>query len=119
MYYGYYYPCRYCCPQYWPFRPYEEVDPALLTESAAESKKLMKDASKVLDKIAESEEFDAQLMQAAQISDDEEVERLIKSIGVTSRLEIHYNPDSVRLEFSSSIEEIDCCKLEIALRWRR
>lgn len=118
LYNGYYYQPPYCYPAYWPVRNYPSVDASLLYESANESKKLMKDASKVLDKLAESKEFDADLMYAAQASDIEEVNRLIHSIGITSDVDVHYNPDGLRLEFRSQVANIDCCKLSIALRWR-
>ncbi|WP_209121090.1 hypothetical protein [Alkalihalobacillus sp. BA299] len=71
----------------------------------------------VLDKLSESKEFDAELMYAAQASDIEEVKWLIHSIGVTSEVDIHFNPDGLRLEFKSQIQTIDCCKLTIAMRW--
>jgi hypothetical protein len=94
------------------------VDASLLYQSANESKKLMQDASKVLNHLAISKEFDAELMYAAQISDIKEVTRLINSIGVTSKVEININPDGLRLEFTSTVEPLDCCRLYIALRWR-
>ncbi|WP_163538476.1 hypothetical protein [Gracilibacillus sp. YIM 98692] len=103
---------------YWPTRQFPPVNPDLLYQSANESKKLMNEASMVLNKLSESKEFDAQLMYAAQASDIEEVNRLIHSIGVTSDVDIHFNPDSLRLEFTSKVANIDCCKLSIALRWR-
>jgi hypothetical protein len=121
MYYinypGYYYPTNYN-PAYFPIRQYETVDPNLLYKSANESKKLMKEASLVLDKLSGSKEFDAELMYAAQTSDIAEVKRLIHSIGVTSDVDVHYNPDGLRLEFTSKVDNMDCCKLFIALRWR-
>ncbi|MGI8313863.1 hypothetical protein [Halobacillus mangrovi] len=101
---------------YWP-RQYPPVDPSLLCESAKESKVLMKEASMVLDKLAESEEFDAQLMYAAQASDIQEVKRLINSIGVTSDVDVTFNPDGLRLEFKSQ-GNMNGAKLSVALRWR-
>ena len=98
--------------------PFPPVNPDLLYESAKESNKLMKEASMVLDKLASSKEFDAQLMDVAQRSNKEEVERLIRSIGITSDVAIHYNPDGLQLEFSSKVKEVDCCKLNVSLRWR-
>ncbi|MGP4041283.1 hypothetical protein ACTWP4_15485 [Gracilibacillus sp. D59] len=103
---------------YWPMRQYQSVDPNLLDQSANESKKLMKEASMVLDKLSESKEFDAEIMYAAQASDFEEVKRLIHSIGVTSDVAINFNLDGLRLEFSSKVVNLDCCRLSIALRWR-
>ncbi|MFD2924411.1 hypothetical protein [Halobacillus naozhouensis] len=113
----YYYPC-YPHPGGWPIRQLPNVDPNLLYQSANESKKLMKDASMVLNKLSDSKEFDAELMYAAQASDLEEVQRLIHSIGVTSDVDIQYNPDGLRLEFRSEVANMDCCRLYIALRWR-
>lgn len=114
---GYYY-LPYGHTPYLPIRQYPTVDPNLLYQSANESKKLMKEASMVLNKLSESKEFDAELMYAAQVSDIEEVKRLIHSIGVTSDIDINYNPDGLRLEFTSKVGNMDCCRLFIALRWR-
>ena len=91
--------------------PYPPVDPELLYESAIQSNKLMKEASMVLDKLASS-------MDVAQQSNSQEVERLIHSVGITSDVEIKYNPDGLELEFKSKVKNLDCCKLSISLRWR-
>lgn len=121
MYYlyhpSYYYP-PYWHTAYRPIRQYPAVEPNLLYQSANEAKKLMKEASIVLNKLSESKEFDAELMYAAQASDIDEVNRLIHSIGVTSNVDVHFNPDGIRLEFTSKVENVDCCRLLIALRWR-
>ncbi|WP_338451013.1 hypothetical protein R4Z09_03580 [Niallia oryzisoli] len=50
---------------------------------------------------------------AAETSDIEEV-----FIGVTSDVDIRYNPDALRLEFTSKVVDLDCCRLLITLRWR-
>ena len=119
-YYPYsYYPQPYYQSGYWRHtRPVSPVNPDQLHQSANQTKILMKEASLVLDKLANSKEFDKQLMTAAQSSQNEEVKRLIKSIGVTSDVEVRYTPDGLRLEFKSAIDGYDCCKLHIALRWR-
>ncbi|WP_164669724.1 hypothetical protein [Virgibacillus doumboii] len=57
-------------------------------------------------------------MNAAQASDEAEVERLIHSLGITSDLDIHYDPDGLRLTFMSQVENTDCCILTVSLRWR-
>ena len=98
--------------------PYPEVNPNQLYDSANETKKLMKDASLVLDRLASSKEFDRQLMDHAQQSQSEEVKKLIKSIGIESDVDVLYTPDSLRIEFISQIENSDCCKLSIVLKWR-
>ncbi|MGM0877935.1 MAG: hypothetical protein ACQEWV_25210 [Bacillota bacterium] len=121
MYYLYhpsYYHPPYRHTTYWPIRQQPPVDPNLLYQSANESKKLMKEASMVLNKLSESKEFDAKLMYAAETSDIEEVKRLIHSIGVTSEVDINYTPDGLRLEFKSKVANLECCRLLMALRWR-
>jgi uncharacterized protein with von Willebrand factor type A (vWA) domain len=104
--------------QHWPDRQYPKVNPKMLNQSAQASKQLMGEASTVLNKLASSEEFSSQLMSAAQQSQTEEVERLIHSLGVKSDVDIHYNPDGLRIEFKSNVAGLHCCTLSIALRWR-
>jgi hypothetical protein len=120
-YYGpqfYYPPAPYSACYPYQRQPYPNVDANLLHQSANVTKVLMKDASTILEKLSESKEFDAQLMYAAQVSDMKEVNRLINSIGVKSKVEVHFTPDGLRLEFTSKVEPLDCCRLLIALRWR-
>lgn len=117
----YYYPVYYYPPHPYPVRAYRQfpdVDAEFLHLAANETKKLMREASIVLDHFADSEEFDKKVMTAAQASNTEEVERLIKSIGITSEIDVSYNPDGLRMEFISNVEDTECCKLTVALRWR-
>ncbi|WP_077324895.1 hypothetical protein [Virgibacillus siamensis] len=123
MYYSYM--PIYCQNPYCPNSPnfhrrqqLPDVDASLLFESAKETKSLMEDASIVLDKLADSEEFDTELMYAAQASDIDEVRRLIHTLGITSSTDVDYNPDGLNISFNSKINELDCCRLRIALRWR-
>lgn len=121
MYYRYHprcYPPSYFYPVYVHNRSFPPVDPELLHQSANQTKKLMDDAGKVLDKLADSKEFNAKLMYAAQESDVAEVNRLINSIDISSEVEVHFNPDSLRLGFKSKVEDTQCCQLTVALRWR-
>lgn len=97
---------------------YPPVDPNLLFQSANESQKLMAEASKVLNTLASSRDFGRRLMDSAQRSNTEEVNRLIKSLGIESEVKVIYNPDGLRLEFQSKVANVNCCKLDIALRWR-
>lgn len=103
---------------YWLDRQYPDVNPKILNQSAQASKQLMGEVSTLLDELASSEEFSKKLMSAAQQSNTEEVKRLIHTSGVTSDMDIHYNPDGLRLQFKSEVENIHCCTLTIALRWR-
>lgn len=99
-------------------RKYPEVNAGFLYQSANETRKLMKEASLVLDKFASSKEFGKKVMTAAQESNTKEVERLVKSIGVTSDIHIDYNPDELKMEFMSHVQNTECCKLTVALRWK-
>ncbi|CAM5223391.1 hypothetical protein UACE39S_00647 [Ureibacillus acetophenoni] len=97
---------------------YPPVDETLISQSANETRKLMADASLVLERFASSKDFDRRLMELAQQSRQAEVEQLIKSIGVKSDVKVKFNPDGLSLEFSSKLAHTKCCQLEINLRWR-
>jgi len=97
---------------------YPAVDSNLLYQSANVSQKLMADASKVLNTFASSRDFGRKVMEYAQRSDNEEVNQLIKSLGIESDVKVQFNPDGLRLEFKSKAQGLDCCVLYIALRWR-
>lgn len=120
--YGYYpygyNPQPYYQSHYWSTRQFPPVNPEQFHQSANQTKILMKEASKVLNKLADSKEFDQKIMTAAQASQTEEVKRLIKSAGVTSDVDVQYTPDGLRIEFKPAANGYDCCKLQIGLRWR-
>lgn len=105
---------------YYPnFRKLPRAEPNLLYQSANESKKLMKDASIVLDKLFVSNEFDAKLLNGLPAS-IYEVNSIIHSIrsasGITSEVSADYtdyNPGVLKLSFASRGASI-----EISLRWR-
>jgi hypothetical protein len=99
-------------------RQMESVDSTLFNKSAIEMEKLMRDASLILTKIVESKEFGKQVMAAAQESNLKEVERLINSSGIHSVVDTSYSPDGLNLKFTSNVENTECCKLTVALRWR-
>ncbi|MEN2766665.1 hypothetical protein [Ornithinibacillus xuwenensis] len=116
----------YCYPVYYysayPYRydtnrQFPNVNPDHLYEAANETRVLMREASVVLDRFAGSKEFGKRVMSAAQKSNMPEVKRLIKSIGVTSDIDVNYNPDELRMAFISKIKNTECCRLTVALRW--
>lgn len=110
-----YYPNYHWYPTY---RQFPEVDPTLFNESAIEMQKLMNDASIVLKNIAESKDFAKKVMSAAQESHLQEVDRLIQSTGIKSKVESSFNPDGINMKFSSKVGQTDCCKLTVSLLWR-
>ncbi|KGP72065.1 hypothetical protein [Pontibacillus yanchengensis] len=96
---------------------YPEVNTDQLTESAKSFQELMKDAQLVLQKFASSHQFSFDVIDAAQKSKDEKVKQLIKSTGIKHPVDIYYNPDSLRLTFRAKQDDIECCKLTMALHW--
>ncbi|WP_139367989.1 hypothetical protein [Priestia abyssalis] len=98
-------------------RPYMQVDPTLFNQSAITMQALMKEASILLNKLAESKEFDSKIMTAAQQSNTKEVDKLIKSTGIKSKVKTSFNPDGITLKLSSKVGGTECCHLTIALRW--
>lgn len=99
-------------------RQYPPVDSSTFHQSANEMTTLMSDASIVLNRLAGSTDFAEKVMSAAQESNVEGVNELIQSTGIQSHVDVQFNPDQIRLEFSSSVNEVECCKLQIAIKWR-
>lgn len=122
-----YYHSPYVTYNYWQYPNYQypyqlrkknDVDVTIFSESLGAYRQLLKDASNVLDHLADSKSFAAQVMGAAQVSNQKEVDRLIKSIGVKSDFEVTYNPDGIHLKFWAHVKGSECCKLDMAIRWR-
>lgn len=130
-YYQYKQQARYLSPpyQYIPyfqpnyFVPYPHirqvtpVNPTMFMTSAKHMRIIMKDASILLDKMSDSRKFSLDLMAAAQVSDQEKVKQLLKDTGVQTMPKVTYTPDGLRLNFSSYVEDLDCCHLSLSLRW--
>ncbi|MCC3355744.1 hypothetical protein [Bacillus sp. REN16] len=100
------------------YRKLPEVDPTLFKESAEEMRILMRDASVILAKLADSKDFAKQVMAAAQASNDQEVNRLLKTTGIQSHVKATFNPDGLNLQLEASIAGTKSSLLTIALRWR-
>ncbi len=99
-------------------RKLPEVDPTLFNESAIEMRMLMRDASLILAKLADSREFAKKVMAAAQASNDEEVQKLLNSTGIKSKVHTTFNPDGINFKLSAGIGGTKASQLTIALRWR-
>ncbi|WP_217585827.1 hypothetical protein [Lentibacillus saliphilus] len=98
--------------------PYPEVDASLFHESAVAFKGLMSDASKLMNALATNDTLAYNIMDAAQRSDMETVKTLIQSTGVKKDVEVDFNPDGINMEMVSTISGVNCCKLNMVLRWR-
>ncbi|WP_226527398.1 hypothetical protein [Metabacillus niabensis] len=105
------------CMSFPPNRQFPEVDPTLFEQSAKSMQVLMKEASLVLNKLAQSKNFASKVMYAAQQSNMNEVNKLIKSTGIKSKVKTSFNPDGIHLNLTSSIGGAECCQLTVSLRW--
>lgn len=57
-------------------------------------------------------------MAAAQASNDQEVDRLLKTTGIQSKVKATFNPDGLNLHLEASVKGSKSSVLTIALRWR-
>ncbi|WP_077214456.1 hypothetical protein [Bacillus dakarensis] len=103
---------------YYPYpRQLPDVNPSIFMESAHHMQNIMKSASDLLEKMASSKKFSLDLMDAAQKSDKQKVNALIKETGIPIIPNATYTPDGLKLQFQAPSETADCCSLTLALRW--
>ena len=99
-------------------REFPPVNPSLLKTSAKLMESLLQDALKIVRQISSQPQFAQQLMTFAQLSKNEEVNELIKHVGIKNIPLVTYNPDGLHLAFQGVENNMECCKLDIAVRWR-
>ncbi len=73
----------------------------------------MQQAQLLVNKIASSHQFATDLMNAAQQSNKEAVEQLIKSVGITIEFKTKYTPDGIQI----ILIEKNCCSLTLLFEW--
>lgn len=115
------------CLPFYPYPPissnYREhsqfppVNPEHLKSSAKKFQALMKEAQQIVVRIGNDEKFAYELMNAAQLSQKEKVENMIKSTGITIKSKVDFTPTGIRIFLDNSDEFNNCCDLLIALRW--
>jgi hypothetical protein len=113
------YPYYYQNPYYQWNRPYQypPTDTTIFNQSVVTFQKIAKDSAKILDKLSEPQ-FAHQIMYAAQVGNQHEVDRLIKSIGVPSTVITKYTPDGILLTIHGKNIVTQCCTLTMYLRWK-
>ena len=97
--------------------PFPPVNTDLFHSSAHKVKELTKQLGLLVGKIVNSPEFAYELMNAAQQSNKDEVDQLIKSIGITSKVKTRYNPTGIQVDFDNSELGGSCCHLSVSLHW--
>ncbi|WP_428909879.1 hypothetical protein [Niallia sp. Krafla_26] len=98
-------------------RQFPPVDIDQLEKSIQRFQELIQQASLLINRLANSKEFARDLMSAAQESNKQRVNQLIRSTGVSIKINTSFTPTGIRIELSNSKFEGDCCQLLIALRW--
>lgn len=93
--------------------PFPTVNTQKFKTSAKEFQNIMQQAHLLVDKIAVSDQFAHDLINAAQLSNKTEVDKLISSTGITVTFDTKYTPDGIRI----NLKEIGCCGLTIILNW--
>jgi hypothetical protein len=97
-------------------RQYPSVDISTFEHSATAFQKTVIEASTILRKFAEPQ-FAKKLMSAAQTGNQQEVDRLIKSIGVSTPVTTKYTPSGVLLTIHAQAQGSQCCTLTMYLKW--
>lgn len=97
--------------------PYPPVDTRKFNESAQRFKQVMNQTNLFISTITSSNDFARRFMDAAQRSDKSEVERLVRSTGVTIKYTLEYTPSGIRIDFTNSDAQNSCCNLRMALSW--
>jgi hypothetical protein len=98
-------------------RQFPSVNPATFMSSAKHMQVLMRDASTLLDRMANVQQFSNDLMSAAQQSQTKKAEEMIKATGIKSQPRVSYTPDGLTLVFEAKDEQGHCCNLTLKLRW--
>ncbi|MBA2877394.1 hypothetical protein HNR63_000421 [Anoxybacillus kamchatkensis] len=97
---------------------YPNVDITQFTQSAKAIQKILKDATTISTKIANDPTFAKQLMEKAQQSKQEEVQKQLQSIGIESEMKISFNPNTIHITLLPKKGESPCCQLTFLLYWR-
>jgi hypothetical protein len=81
-------------------------------DSAKKTATLLKDADRLLQSIGNSPELSKRIMAAAQEAKEAEVIKLLKQTGITSNIQVMYNPDGIHIGLSQMNG-----KLILVLQW--
>ncbi|SEN38651.1 hypothetical protein SAMN05192533_11280 [Mesobacillus persicus] len=123
-----YHPYSYSHPQPYPYyyhptlqphygyRQYPEVDETIFIHSVEAFQKIAREAITILNQFS-NHTFAKKLMRAAQQGNQQEVDRLMKSIGVDTPITTTYTPSGVKLEIHANAQGSQCCTLTMFLRW--
>ncbi|WP_227937331.1 hypothetical protein [Alkalihalobacillus deserti] len=97
------------------YRQFPPVDTSKFEQSLQTFKTLLEQGKVVVNSLVSSQDKMFQLMDAAQKSDDEEVDRIIRETGVQTIAETSYTPSGVTFTLRAD----ECCTLKMYIAWGR
>jgi hypothetical protein len=106
-------------PTYFPYRNPPKSDTTMFMNSARQTQLLVKEAGLILEKLAYSQPFSLDIMNAAQESQHTKVAELIKSTGIKKIPVVSYSPNGLTLTFTDEQNNTDCCHLILKVRWAK
>lgn len=110
-----FYHSPYCRQQDYPFPP---VDFTLFEQSLLAYQTLMQHGNIVINYLTSSTDIMYQLMYAAQASDFDEVDRIIRASGVPTIVDTSFTPTGVTFTLFADAPGVPrCCTLTMQLRW--
>ncbi|MDT8858676.1 hypothetical protein N0O92_00440 [Alkalihalobacillus sp. MEB130] len=115
----FYYHYRNLYPYYYRQQdsPFPPVDISFFQKSLVTYQTLLEHGQTIINHFVSSREKMTQLMDAAQASDDAEVDRLIRETGVPTVVETSYSPTGVTFTLRGDVGDAQCCTLTMYLRW--
>ena len=100
-----------------PPNSYPPVDTRKFNASAKKYQILTKQINLFFEKVSTSEQFANDLMEAAQRSNTQKVEEMIKSVGITAKVNCKFTPTGIIIEITNGETGGDCCHLRVILPW--
>jgi len=109
----YFYPA---IPTPFNYRQYPEVDDTIFHQSVKAFQTITQESSTILQKLSDRS-FAHKLMTAAQKGNQQEVDRLMKSIGINTPITTKYTPSGLELRIHADVQGSQCCTLTMNLKW--
>ncbi|WP_318614529.1 hypothetical protein [Sporosarcina sp. YIM B06819] len=97
--------------------PFPPVSTQRLHASAEKMLEVIRQSQMLINKIVDSSNFSHDLMDAAQLSNQQKVDELIQSAGITIKVTTKFTPSGIHIELDNAEKSGECCKLQIALQW--
>jgi hypothetical protein len=97
-------------------REYPDVNIDIFEKSVSVFQKIARESTSILQRFADRR-FARELMNAAQSGNQKEVDRLIKSVGITTPVTAKYTPSGIQLIIHAEAEGTQCCTLTMFLKW--